>query len=291
MAGESAGHSARRMREKAERLNRAADQWERGADGERRTAAVLDELPDDQWTVLHDLPWPGRPRANIDHVVVGPPGVFVIDSKNWTGSIAVVDGVLRQNGRRRETTAAAVEEAAQAVRQLLPALPSVPVQGVLCFVRDEDVTGRAGGALLGSTANVAVLLQTRPAVLDQAAREALVGQLVQSLTRSPASPATGDLALSDRMTVARTDKPRSSRDRRSRGGGRKQRPVAALVGMSLAIGVIGVSVGQPQILDRIGSSLVGFMTDDLGGDQPSDEPTREPREEKRKKPARERRSE
>jgi len=272
------------MREKAERLNQAADKWERGADGERRTATVLDALPGDEWTVLHDVPWPGRPRANIDHVVIGPPGVFVIDSKNWSGSVGVVDGVLRQNGRRRETTAVAAGEAATAVRQLLPALPSVPVQGVLCFVRDEDVAGRAGGTLLCSTANVAALLQTRPAVLDRTAREIIVGRLAQGLARSPASPTTRNPAMSHRMMTARPSKPRSDRGRPSRGRGRKQRPVAALVGMSLAIGVIGVSVGQPQILDRIGSSLVGFMTDDLGDDQPSDEPTKEPRDEKRKNP-------
>ena len=84
--------------------------------------------------MFHDVRWPGRPRANIDHIAVGPGGVFVIDSKNWAGSIAVRDGVLLQNGRRRESTVAGAGEAALAITGLLGNLPAT---GVLCFVRDE----------------------------------------------------------------------------------------------------------------------------------------------------------
>ncbi len=52
--------------------------------------------------MLHDVHWPGRQFANIDHIVVGPSGVFVIDSKNWEGQVDVRQGVFRHNGRRRE---------------------------------------------------------------------------------------------------------------------------------------------------------------------------------------------
>lgn len=54
-------------------------QWQTGAYGEQRTARTLGELPTG-WAVLHDLP--GRGGTNVDHVVVGPPGVFVLDTKN-----------------------------------------------------------------------------------------------------------------------------------------------------------------------------------------------------------------
>jgi hypothetical protein len=36
--------------------------------------------------VLHDLAVPGS-RANIDHMVIGPGGVFVIDSKQYRGRL------------------------------------------------------------------------------------------------------------------------------------------------------------------------------------------------------------
>jgi hypothetical protein len=64
----------------------AARAWRRGAAGERRTARLLDPLERRGWVVLHDLAVPGS-RANIDHLVIGPGGVFVIDSKQYRGRL------------------------------------------------------------------------------------------------------------------------------------------------------------------------------------------------------------
>jgi hypothetical protein len=58
--------------------------WRRGAAGERRTARLLAPLERRGWVVLHDLAIPGS-RANLDHLVIGPGGVFVIDSKQYRG--------------------------------------------------------------------------------------------------------------------------------------------------------------------------------------------------------------
>ena len=60
--------------------------WRRGAAGERRTARLLAALERQGWAVLHDLALPGS-RANIDHLVIGPGGVFVIDSKQYRGRL------------------------------------------------------------------------------------------------------------------------------------------------------------------------------------------------------------
>ena len=60
--------------------------WQRGAAGERRTARLLGQLERQGWAVLHDLAVPGS-RANIDHLVIGPGGVFVIDSKQYRGRL------------------------------------------------------------------------------------------------------------------------------------------------------------------------------------------------------------
>ena len=55
--------------------------WQRGAHGERHTARLLRRLHRDGFVVFHDLAVPGNTSANIDHLVIGPTGVFVIDSK------------------------------------------------------------------------------------------------------------------------------------------------------------------------------------------------------------------
>jgi Nuclease-related domain len=63
------------------RHQRDPERWLRGAAGEQATAAVLSGLMPRKWVVLHDLAVPGA-RANIDHLVIGPTGVWLIDSKS-----------------------------------------------------------------------------------------------------------------------------------------------------------------------------------------------------------------
>jgi len=64
-------------------------QWELGAWAEKWTAGQLRPLRRRGWTVLHDrLVAPDR-RANVDHVVVGPAGTYVLDSKRWRGTIHI----------------------------------------------------------------------------------------------------------------------------------------------------------------------------------------------------------
>jgi hypothetical protein len=60
--------------------------WRRRAAGKRRTARLLHQLERHGWAVLHDLVVPGG-RANLDHLVIGPGGVFVIDSKQYRGRL------------------------------------------------------------------------------------------------------------------------------------------------------------------------------------------------------------
>src|SRR3546814_20149304 len=108
--------------------------------------------------VLHDVAWPGRPRANIDHVVIGPGGAFVIDSKNWSGAIAVRDQVLRQNGRSREMAVVGAAEAALAVSVAMGGLPAT---GALCFVRDDAIEGWARDVMVCSTAQPVALPLSR----------------------------------------------------------------------------------------------------------------------------------
>lgn len=49
-----------------------------GRDGERAVAEYLDTLRDDGFRVLHDLQGDG---FNVDHVLVGPQGIFTIETK------------------------------------------------------------------------------------------------------------------------------------------------------------------------------------------------------------------
>ena len=158
----------------------SAEVLDRRAEGAEGAARVLAELPTLGWRVFHDMRWPGRRFANIDHVVVGPTGVFVIDTLAWPGNIEVRDGVLRQDGRRRDRSVLAASDAVEALAELLPGLDAKAVHAVLCFDRDEPVFGWAGDVMVCSPANLVTLLASRPSVLDAQ----IVADTANALSRS-----------------------------------------------------------------------------------------------------------
>lgn len=123
--------------------SQATQAWKVGAEGERRVAEVLEGAAGVE--VLHDRLVPGS-RANIDHIAIGPSGVFVIDAKKYTGQVEARDvgGLFRTdvrlyvNKRDRTKLVDGVLRQVEVVRHALGAdLADVEVQGVLCFVGCE----------------------------------------------------------------------------------------------------------------------------------------------------------
>jgi Nuclease-related domain len=102
------------------RPSEQARTWQRGAQGERHTARLLDRLTRDGYVVFHDLAVPGKTSANVDHLVIGPTGVFVIDSKQWTGSVHQgADGLVWHNHYPLDRTLETVGWEAQRVSRAL----------------------------------------------------------------------------------------------------------------------------------------------------------------------------
>ena len=120
--------------------SQATRAWKIGADGERRVAEALDGAVG--IAVLHDRLLPGSRNANIDHVVIGQSGVFVIDAKKYEGTLEVRDigTFFRPNerlfvaGRNKTALVDGVRKQVEAVRSVLDTdFGDVPVAGVLCF--------------------------------------------------------------------------------------------------------------------------------------------------------------
>ncbi|MBR7180414.1 MAG: NERD domain-containing protein [Kiritimatiellae bacterium] len=82
----------------------------KGARGEERVSGILKTLPDG-YHVFNDFVAMG---THVDHVVVGPPGVFSVETKNWQGEVTVDDGYVLVDGSlpTRQPVAQAVKEAA-----------------------------------------------------------------------------------------------------------------------------------------------------------------------------------
>ncbi|HET8985415.1 MAG TPA: nuclease-related domain-containing protein [Trueperaceae bacterium] len=247
MAGESARELARRQREKAERLTRSAALWERGAEGEEAVAAALAQLPSEAWTVFHDVRWPGRRYANVDHIVVGPPGVFVIDAKNWSGRVSIDGGVLRQNGRSRETAVSGAAEAGRAVAGLVPLLEQHLVHPLLCFVREDELSGWARDVRVCSTSNVVAVLTAHPAALP--ADE--VAQLCLDL----------DLGLREARQAVIVEAPASRR--RASASRSRHLGFSTLARLAVGVALAGVLVFRPETLTGLAENISGLFVENV----------------------------
>ena len=117
--------------------------WATGAAGEEELAASLfRRCP--KVIVLNDRRMPGS-HGNIDHLVVAPSGVYVIDAKRYEGKIEVRkpwfgDAKLVIAGRDKTKLLGGLRKQIEAVRGALETnAPAVPVQGCLCFVGGAEM--------------------------------------------------------------------------------------------------------------------------------------------------------
>ncbi len=117
--------------------------WRQGAKGEAATARALEQrLHRSDVVVMHDRRVPGRGRANIDHIAIGPTGVTVIDTKSSRGRVQIATaGIVNRheqllvNGRDRTSQLDALERQIARVANVLDRRDAgnVGVLGALCF--------------------------------------------------------------------------------------------------------------------------------------------------------------
>jgi nuclease-like protein len=148
-------------------LRRHSDEraWSKGATGERLVGWLLDRLPD-RWHVFNDIPV-GNRGANIDHLVVGPAGVFTVNTKNLSGAVVVTPRTIRVNGVRKDYLPKAVAEARRAARLLSIAVGRpVEVVPVLAIIAPElQIRQPPSDVLVGRPRGVKHVLLSRPPVL------------------------------------------------------------------------------------------------------------------------------
>lgn len=65
--------------------------WGRGAEAERATEAAVAPLLEEGWRAKHDLQ---LRRGNIDHLLAGPAGTFLLETKYLRGRVSIENGVL-----------------------------------------------------------------------------------------------------------------------------------------------------------------------------------------------------
>ncbi|MFF4159517.1 UvrD-helicase domain-containing protein [Streptomyces sp. NPDC001678] len=170
----------RELREQLRAAQREARRWEAASEGERKVAAQLLMLTERGWRLLVDRRWPGTRTANVDMLLIGPGGVFVIDVKNWRAAPETADGHLVAARQRRDGEIGkllAVTRLAEAAVAELGMSP-VAVRPVVVF---------AGRSFSGELGRVRLLgeREVGPALLAERARlaPARVGEVACHLAR------------------------------------------------------------------------------------------------------------
>jgi hypothetical protein len=108
------------------------ERHDRGATGEEQVGGLLDGLADEGWRVIHDA---SLGRGNMDHILIGPAGVFTVETKSHPGPIKVA----RVHG--------ATLSQAQAQRKAIERITGERVEPLIVFSRawvDKPLARRKG---------------------------------------------------------------------------------------------------------------------------------------------------
>ncbi len=115
--------------------------WRIGADGEEKVAAQLAKVAkkNPRWRFLHAIPVGDR-GSDIDHLIIGPGGVFTVNAKHHPGAKIWVGGnTLMVNGIRQPYVRNSRHEAQRAAK-LLTATCGFPVlvEGLIVTVNARE---------------------------------------------------------------------------------------------------------------------------------------------------------
>ncbi|NYG05774.1 hypothetical protein BJ986_000261 [Phycicoccus badiiscoriae] len=234
----------------------AAAAWAAGAAGERRVAAELSNLRE-AWTVLHDrLLRPGQSEANLDHVVVGPGGMFLIDAKNWRGNVTEYEGGLYQHvgtAEVRTSHSKAVEIAkVHGMAAYMAVESGMAVTPVICLAgageADFGEPQSVRGVWVVPVSKVVAWLESRPQIQD---RDAAARAVTVAMTSFPSTTTDPELlsAMGAAAAQIKSSRRRGARPSRSLPPGR--------VGARRPVTTSGRR--RPSLAARIGKLMVSLL--------------------------------
>lgn len=146
----------------------------KGARGEEKVAQILKSLPD-SYHVFNDFV---ASRNHVDHVVVGPAGVFAVETKFWRGKVTIEDGHVLLDGQLpARSPLSQVRREAEAVRQELEKNGwKGAVTPVLAFASDtfEAKIAELSGAVILNSNHLRESFSTERVVLPPAELTRLV---------------------------------------------------------------------------------------------------------------------
>jgi hypothetical protein len=143
--------------------------WKHGSEAERRVGANLTALESIGFVTLYDRRLRGR-YGNIDAITVGPPGVFVVETK-WRGrGVEVINGRLESGNREQPEVLRQVTELAMLVQvSVAPQMSRhrLTVAPLICIGNRRVERGiRSGGVPVLDAEGIGDYLRSLPVVLS-----------------------------------------------------------------------------------------------------------------------------
>ncbi|GGE96202.1 nuclease-related domain-containing protein [Mycetocola zhadangensis] len=169
--------------------------WYIGAEGEIAVGRELADLPAG-WTVLHAVPI-GTRGSDIDHIVIGPGGVFTVNTKHHLGkNIWVGRRAVMVNGRKVPYLRNAEYEATRVSTLITKRMPlGIDVQPLVVIVAPRQITIRQkpDRVTVLTSRQLRRWLEKRPSVLDEATVSALTALLDDPDVWGTGTPTRSDL--------------------------------------------------------------------------------------------------
>jgi hypothetical protein len=147
---------------------------DRGARGEEQVGALLEELDDRDWLVIHDAT---LGNGNVDHILIGPPGMFTVETKSHPGPIKV--------SRLHGATISQARAQARAIEQVT----GIQAEPLVVFSRawvDKPMARRKGVRVMPARMLIGYLQKRSPRLVPAQVDEAhrlLAGALIEHQSR------------------------------------------------------------------------------------------------------------
>ncbi len=69
-----------------DRIEKLKENYRKGEEGEKKVVEVMGQALDGNWSLFRNVVLPGRRKTDLDAVLVGPAGVWVLEVKTFTGT-------------------------------------------------------------------------------------------------------------------------------------------------------------------------------------------------------------
>ncbi|BDZ61553.1 ATP-dependent DNA helicase Rep [Demequina sediminis] len=196
-AGGSAEAEARRQAALAEQYTAAAAEARAAAARygvaavtEKRTMQVLAPLAAIGVHFLADRRWPGSRRAQVDLVVIGPQGVFIVDTKAWK-DVSMRQGRIHRGDEDVTEDLMALADLADTIEGDLAEVGLAPgeVHAVAVLAGQKGIGERIGPVLVVGEGDILRNIASRGARLTEAQVDVVLGRALALLPQVHAAPA------------------------------------------------------------------------------------------------------